>query len=1275
MPVSIWTKVKFYLYFWSRKIVVSLMILSLAGTSFGNVFAQEPADIPLESNNILSEKSDDSLSSDSEENIEVSVELKTEDINESSSSTIDEGVSTPEDQDDVTNLSVEIDGATTSSSTNTDLVSTSTLSTGSDFSTTTEEMVEMSSRNKFKKDDSLSVEEQLTAVRQHLLSNQLPQVAIDRLNDFESGQTEVVEKDGIFKKIWKLVTGNSDQAKELREAKEFAKKEPFKVETFDGEINLSDYSQYEKDFSDAKEQGTFIQKMKNFIRDGEFFNSDFDGTEEKDNIISRSISPSKAIADISNDPEDYLAEGGEIVFSQSIKDQADILNNDPLSMLNFVRNEIEYIPYYGSKKGSESTLVEKAGNDIDQASLLIAMLRYSDIPARYQHVDAKIDVKTVNEWLGTDSATSSAQILSLNKIPYIIYTYENGQDAFFVIEHSYVEAYIPYGYSRGSDINDGGKLQWVAMDPSINAIYHEQAFDLIEYLNNDGFDIEVFFEDYIGGQYDDMEPLDAFKDIIETTLASNTPEYYPDLTYEEALVHSVIKKQNHDFIPGSLPFEVSANLETYDYIPSSLRHKIEFTVEDYEDNIVLNHTAYLSDLSDKELLLTSIPATSEDEDIIEGFETLYDVVPLSIVAVKPVIKINGNVIASSSSTTTLGQRQNYTMEFTIPTRNIGSSVESLVISTDSKKTIAGNTEAIALNTDRIVPFEARSEADIESSTEFLSDKVLYQTATDYLKRLQDSHNELAAITGGDFTHAVTKAVVNNGIEVTFSSGNPYSFEWKGLTIDAFSNVRYFYRFNDGINTNKKEFIAVFGLQSSHDESDIFEDNFEIESVATTKGLKMVSDGEFSGVSLVKINDSNEGDINSLDTSSTTKTIFHTAIGEGKTIYTPSEAVSYNGWDGLFYILIDFEAGVATYAIGEGLNGGYTTVVVQNWPSGLQQMFRSGLLPNLTGEIITPNSTTVLQGTKIEWRAYYRSSFLGTTVYDWFENKVIDTSKLPLGTVVLKTGYNTNDSVNVAVRKQQLGSKYVDYDADIISIADKYSVPADLLKAVVVQEALSVVDKKTGQRVFDPRSYRYEAHKDYDWYSGVSGSAKTRIESFPENRFSIGGTAIHGSVSHGGQVPSYSEYIKWSQHTSGYIGSGFDLSGNIDNNLTAQDLYLKNKDKFWQLYKGEGEDWNFTAQLLLASSYGLAQVMYDTALLRGFEPNSSGSARPITDLFKARASIELSAKHLHTKYSQFGNWTDTLLAYNGGGNVEYATSVMNRWNNGNGDFKLIVLEEN
>src|SRR3989344_6014730 len=111
----------------------------------------------------------------------------------------------------------------------------------------------------------------------------------------------------------------------------------------------------------------------------------------------------------------------------------------------------------------------------------------------------------------------------------------------------------------------------------------------------------------IGGT--STEPLAAFKTDVETHLAGQSPSS----TYADALTRFYPKDQNLDFIPGSLPYETAADLSTYDYMPSSLRHTIEVTVNDDEEATVLSHTVYVSDLADKELLMTYDPATQADQ--------------------------------------------------------------------------------------------------------------------------------------------------------------------------------------------------------------------------------------------------------------------------------------------------------------------------------------------------------------------------------------------------------------------------------------------------------------------------------------------------------------------------------------------------------------------------------------------------------------------------------------------------------------------------------------
>jgi RHS repeat-associated protein len=58
------------------------------------------------------------------------------------------------------------------------------------------------------------------------------------------------------------------------------------------------------------------------------------------------------------------------------------LGNSPINIFNYVRNNIDYEPYQGLRKGGELTLLEGAGNDFDQCELLAKLLSaagYNDV--------------------------------------------------------------------------------------------------------------------------------------------------------------------------------------------------------------------------------------------------------------------------------------------------------------------------------------------------------------------------------------------------------------------------------------------------------------------------------------------------------------------------------------------------------------------------------------------------------------------------------------------------------------------------------------------------------------------------------------------------------------------------------------------------------------------------------------------------------------------------------------------------------------------------------
>ncbi|AMS33208.1 hypothetical protein AEM42_13995 [Betaproteobacteria bacterium UKL13-2] len=62
------------------------------------------------------------------------------------------------------------------------------------------------------------------------------------------------------------------------------------------------------------------------------------------------------------------------------------------------RNNIRFVPSYGSVQGADDTLNKLAGNAFDTSSLLIALYRAANIPARYAYGTVELSSK-----LGSDT--------------------------------------------------------------------------------------------------------------------------------------------------------------------------------------------------------------------------------------------------------------------------------------------------------------------------------------------------------------------------------------------------------------------------------------------------------------------------------------------------------------------------------------------------------------------------------------------------------------------------------------------------------------------------------------------------------------------------------------------------------------------------------------------------------------------------------------------------------------------------------------------------------
>jgi RHS repeat-associated protein len=102
-----------------------------------------------------------------------------------------------------------------------------------------------------------------------------------------------------------------------------------------------------------------------------------------------------------------------------IQDLARGLGHDPLAIYNYVRNRIEYRPYWGLRKGALNCLLDESGNDFDQAALLKALLEASGFDAAFIHGEMNMSTAALGNWLGVENNLNLiSTFLSYVGIPY-----------------------------------------------------------------------------------------------------------------------------------------------------------------------------------------------------------------------------------------------------------------------------------------------------------------------------------------------------------------------------------------------------------------------------------------------------------------------------------------------------------------------------------------------------------------------------------------------------------------------------------------------------------------------------------------------------------------------------------------------------------------------------------------------------------------------------------------------------------------------------------------
>ena len=612
--------------------------------------------------------------------------------------------------------------------------------------------------------------------------------------------------------------------------------------------------------------------------------------------------------DAGSDPAD-LAGSPEAPLTAEIVARAEALDHDYVRIFEFVRNEIATEWYAGGMKGAEETLRQGAGNDVDQASLLIALFRASTLPARYVHGVIERPIGELAAELGLADPGAVPAALARAGVAHrpVI---QGGALAAVELEHTWVAAHVPYANYRGAVVDFSGRT-WLPLAP---ALATTTAVPPTRVLRRMELSVDGAIEAALAAPRP-LSPLAEVRQQVIDWLAANAPEE----SYEEQLGERTIDAEVLGLLPSSLPVPVVAVTGEEPALGASHLHTVRWLARAGSDPaaaVVFDAELPLHRLAGRRVTLSYLPATVDDHRTVNAFGGL-DSVPVYLVRLRPQLKVDGRTMAVGEGSLPMGAEHRIEVEVAGPW---GSERVAEML-------FAGTYQALAVSPQRTLP---RPDPGGElADTESLAARLLSRLALEHGRRWGEAEDELAALLGVRVMRPLPAvAFVTNEVRLEQVLGLPQALIWEGVTLDAALRAAEPFDSTAEDPAAARDWMRLAALEGSALEHRVFEDELLVESVSADKALGLARQ---AGTEVVTVDAGNVDAVlpTLLHPPEVLAEIDHWA-SQGLVIEVPRMPVTLNAWQGSAWRVEEPASGEAGYFLAGGLAGGATTEPPDNW---------------------------------------------------------------------------------------------------------------------------------------------------------------------------------------------------------------------------------------------------------------------------------------------------------------------------------------------------------
>jgi hypothetical protein len=642
----------------------------------------------------------------------------------------------------------------------------------------------------------------------------------------------------------------------------------------------------------------------------------------------------------------------DVALTPAIQAKAAELGHNPARIYKWVYDSIEYIPSYGSLQGADYTLQTRRGNAFDTSSLLIALLRASQIPARYVYGTIEVPIDQAMNWVGGVTHPDAAlNLMAQGGIPSIGVT-RSGQFSAIRLEHVWVEAFVDYVPSRGARHVEGDS--WIPLDASFKQYTYTPAMDLQQAVP---FDAHALVTDLQAGatvdeangyvQHLNQQSIETALTSYQSQVKTYLEQQQPNATVGDLLGTKVIQPYRSRMLAGTLQVNHIAVAGDFQTLPETMRHYFTFSVfadaaSRDQGSAVIQQRLSLPALAGQFLALSFKPATADDEETISSYlpqphadgspmdpGELPQTLPGYLIRLTPELTLNGHVIAGTTTGVALGSEVITRSGFISPNSRLSGVTSDNAITAGEYHAIGINAQGMsAEQLNHLKTGLEATKAQLEAGTSTaltkhdLTGAILQTGVLSYFAQ-NDVQDLIAARSADTVTYRQPSwGTFSSTLDTQFSWGVPRSVSSAGVTmdIDRLSGTLIDRAFD---NQKKIAFQLTAGQRMSANEHLIPEQLFktETESAEGVSAVKALQLASAQGQRIYTITRANAAFVlPELTLNASAMAEIADAINAGRQVITSQHNISHAGWTGAGYIIVDMQTGAGAYKISGGENG-------------------------------------------------------------------------------------------------------------------------------------------------------------------------------------------------------------------------------------------------------------------------------------------------------------------------------------------------------------------